>query len=771
MNTSSLLSSLSRRWLRRQLVRSTVITLAIGLLPLTLVALLTLTTKLLSIPLAIAIGCGGIVAPMVWLLLAKARVLRRQEIARQGQIARHLDRIVPDLEESAELLLHPEAELPPLARLQRRRTQRVLKNLDPATLPRSLPSARLRRSAILLVASLTLSGALLALLPGWLAHLGAPAADHLPVAAGAGAESLPRPLQRPTLEQIEVRIAPPSYTGRPVRRVQGLDVEAEEGSMLTWEVEVAGSATGASLLFADRRQPLVHDDSAAPTRFRGSLRLNSSQVYQIILEDEAGEVLRTSFARLVVLPDRPPQVRIVRPRPTIEVAADHPGEVVIEAEVSDDYGVAGAMLIATLATGTGERVEFREQEFAFDSSTPLLPAGAIGARFSRRLDLSQLKLEAGSELFYFVEITDNRRPEAQRARSATQRIRLPGGRGASIALGRGLALRGVPEFFRSQRQIIIDTEKLLAERSRLSREELRYRAESIGFDQAALRHRYGNMLGLESQNGSPLGRVDNAAGPGADEHRDDHDEEHAAPPTEADDGPNLSGRLIELAPEEFTHQHDSGEISTFFTDAVRSKLRACLAAMWESERRLRTVQPRAALPHENEALTLLKEVQQAARVYVQRVGFAPAPLDPAGKRLTGELDKIRSRRLRLTGDGSQPPSEIELALHLLAQFDRGLDPAQRQRLVGLLDSAGRELARRSLDDPLTEIGALDDLRQLIERLRTENSGLGGPLPPVAKVEAALWRLLAQPQPRPVRRRPSGVGELWSVYRDRLAEGG
>ena len=786
-NGSSTVAWLSHRWLRRQLWTRAAYTLAVAVLLVTLSALAAKNLPQSSNPLALAIACGAMVALLTGLLLAEARTLRRQEASRRARIARHLNRVAPEVEESAELLLEPEAALSPLARLQRERAGRALAELGLAALPMSLPTANLRRALVLLFTSLAVSAVLWTLLPGWLVHWQARPTSNATVTTAGNSSQRPQPTSHPSFERIQVRIAPPTYTGQPRRTVQGADVEAEEGSRLDWEVTVAGptsSATTVALGFADRRQALRADGDDPPTRWRGSLRLTASRIYQLILEDESGEVERTSFARLVALPDRPARVHIVQPGPTVEVMAEEPGVVVIEAEARDDFGVASAVVVATLATGTGERVEFREEQFAFDQREPLPrqpdASKTVGARFSRRLDLGELHLEAGSELFYFVEVTDNRPPEGQRSRSATQRIRVPGGRGTSIALGDGLALRPVPEHFRSQRQIIIDTEKLLAERSQLSSLEFGERAESIGFDQAALRHRYGNLLGLETENDAPLGEGDNEAtagepGPHGSGSHEDHHAEHAAEPVAASDGPNLSGRVIDLAPEQFVHQHDSSEISTFFTDSTRSKLRACLAAMWEAERRLRTHRPRAALVHENEALQLLKEVQEAARVYVQRVGFEPPPLDPEGKRLTGELDKISSQRLRLAGSGSKEPSEIEMALDLLAGLDLGLDASQRQRLAALLDNAAREVARRSLDDPLSEISALDDLRRFSQALRGGQAEVGDPEAgespvPVARVRQALWRLVAEPQPRPVRRRSLGVGELWSAYRDRLTEG-
>ncbi|MGJ3627499.1 hypothetical protein AB5I41_12010 [Sphingomonas sp. MMS24-JH45] len=54
----------------------------------------------------------------------------------------------------------------------------------------------------------------------------------------------------------------------------------------------------------------------------------------------------------------------------------------------------------------------------------------------------------------------------------------------------------------SQRQVIIDAEALLKARRRLTPEAFRARALRIGDDQGALRMRYGNFLGGETEGAS-----------------------------------------------------------------------------------------------------------------------------------------------------------------------------------------------------------------------------------------------------------------------------
>ena len=57
----------------------------------------------------------------------------------------------------------------------------------------------------------------------------------------------------------------------------------------------------------------------------------------------------------------------------------------------------------------------------------------------------------------------------------------------------------LPAYFRSQRQIIIDSEALLAERAALDEAKFLARADAIGVDQKILRLRYGQFLGEESE--------------------------------------------------------------------------------------------------------------------------------------------------------------------------------------------------------------------------------------------------------------------------------
>ena len=214
----------------------------------------------------------------------------------------------------------------------------------------------------------------------------------------------------------------------------------------------------------------------------------------------------------------------------------------------------------------------------------------------------------------------------------------------------GMAMRIMPAYFASQRQIIINAEALIARRRTLTGDPFIDASNVIGEEQAALRLRYGQFMGEEAEGGGSSGGIalptsDAPAAPALPtsdtpaprarpaEHDDHDDEPHA-------DEPAAGGMGAEVdVLHQFGHAHDDRDVSTLFQPRTRSALARALDAMWNSERELRQGRPEAALPHANEALELLKEAQRASRIFLARVGSDLPPVD-FSRRLTGEREGI-----------------------------------------------------------------------------------------------------------------------------------
>ena len=81
----------------------------------------------------------------------------------------------------------------------------------------------------------------------------------------------------------------------------------------------------------------------------------------------------------------------------------------------------------------------------------------------RKGGLIAIILDEGDDLIVRLLVSDNRQPQANQARSASYILRWPADPGSDSAGVDGIVQKVLPAYFRSQRQIIIDTEALLAE--------------------------------------------------------------------------------------------------------------------------------------------------------------------------------------------------------------------------------------------------------------------------------------------------------------------
>ena len=112
----------------------------------------------------------------------------------------------------------------------------------------------------------------------------------------------------------------------------------------------------------------------------------------------------------------------------------------------------------------------------------------------------------------------------------------------------GMARKILPVYFRSQRQIIIDTEALVAQQPSLAHDAFVDKSDQIGNDQRLLRLRYGQFLGEEQGHGAP--HAPGALGAG----HDDGDETSMA----ESEQPAESQAVLEA----FGHTHDIAGAAT-----------------------------------------------------------------------------------------------------------------------------------------------------------------------------------------------------------------
>ncbi len=731
---------------------------------------------------------GGAILVFGIVLIARLAVIRPWRFDADS-LVRQINRSHPELEESSALWLRQPDSLSLLERLQRRRIDTVytrrLESEPRASLGEPAPGslrAALFSSCIAFLCFIMAFG-LFSYANRSRRHLFRSAAVLDTTTQHAGSEKT-RERVLPRIKSAELTVTPPAYTGKPVRRITGFNGEIEEGSLVLWRVALDQPVREARLVFGqgkDDALPLINEQDA----YQAQRTAHDSGLYHLAatLSDGTPWTPPEVYA-LKVIKDVPPIIKILQPA---EARTQIDSRIVsIEVVATDDYAVASAHIVATVAKGSGEAVKFREQSIAFDDngSKDQSSYPANTRQLSKTLDLDSIGMEPGDELYFYVEATDNRQPTPNRARSETRFVVLKGPESKAPSSGQGVAgVNLVPQYFRSERQIIIDTEKLIAERPTLRADEFNRRSNDLGIDQQLLRLRYGQFLGEELEQGqgsgdqtevnlnplqrgvprdmmhehdtAPEGTTAGAAGTDpraaartalrlqlqhteqAAGHADEHD-----PPTPADNtgGPLTAAEVI--AP--FVDEHDAQDTATFFDREKKSTMRDALAAMWDAEKFLRTNRPPEALAPANKALAILKDIQQSARAYVQHVGFEPAPLKIDLRRLQGNVSDVNERV------SSQPvPAQADPALTAVRRLLQAIP--WHSRIDGLaaqqtqsLHEAEPALTAAATRQPDLYLAPLQTVRRLV-----------GPNPSVseqeaAELEKALLRLLPPATAQPGR---------------------
>ncbi|WP_247235067.1 DUF4175 domain-containing protein [Telluribacter sp. SYSU D00476] len=569
----------------------------------------------------------------------------------------------------------------------------------------------------------------------------------------------------PQFRSAKVLVQPPAYTGLPSQESSELNISALSGSSLTWQLRFTGQEQLVVRLANGRGEevPFAKKDDHFEYRDRlVSPGLYSIRAYWRLPTGGDSLVYQSEWYRLEAQPDLSPRIE-----PTSkELYAYHflkdPKTVTVSAQISDDFLVSQAFIVATVARGSGENVKFREVKF------PLAPANFKQARLSKTIDLKALDFAPGDELYYYWAAFDNREPEANFAKSDTYFIVYKDTARLEESELATMAVNVMPEYFRSQRQIIIDTEKLIAKKKKLTKQQFNSASNEIGFDQKVLRLRYGQYLGeeFETSIGGGAAFPEGAEGDLLEGFRHAHDsgeEDHHVPQAEPhahehhDSHAEEQQDPLAALMEQYVHAHDDGELNTYYEQSTRSLLKMALEQMWQSELHLRLYEPEEALPFEHKALEYLKSAQHKARTFVKKSGFDPPPIKEKETRLTGEYNKVNA----LFEQEHKYDQErlAQLAGEVLGMVDsgagqKGLSPQQKQKVLQL----GNLLSARITTGELRGWSVLAGLQKLstgrelsaseVQELKLRLYTLIGPMAPAQashtsekKLQKAFWNNL------------------------------
>ena len=428
----------------------------------------------------------------------------------------HINRVVPQTEESSELLLCDQHQLNPLQRLQKQRVENTIARQQSAiddalaSVYEIKPALRLL-GFMSLVAVTVLAIKLLVLQP----------ISSTDVEPPDGNQQLTVDQQKITWQ---VNVTPPQYTKLAAWNTTELNIEAPQGSQLEW-VAITSKPVKLALRLA-QQEPLAFLRTAE-NWYTAEWALNASTLYSIEQDPPAITDVPEIYT-ISMLRDRAPTIQIEQPLATVsEYNKSELPIVDVRVNVHDDYALSEIYISASIAKGTGEAVKFRDAEFQFDSDTEVAVDKSGKYRsLTKRWNFEALDMEPGDELYFSVIAKDNRQPEPNVAQSNTKILKWLDDDEVGITSD-GILIDFIPEYFKSQRQIIIETIELIDRQPLLSYEEFEQTSRDLALAQSDLKQRYGQYLGDEFESGVMQTMESGPTIPDADDHaHDEHEGEH-----------------------------------------------------------------------------------------------------------------------------------------------------------------------------------------------------------------------------------------------------
>lgn len=217
-------------------------------------------------------------------------------------------------------------------------------------------------------------------------------------------------LDEPVVRKWLVSYDYPSYTGIPAftDSMSYGNIEAYKGSTVRLRIESNIVLKSATMVFEDAsRISLTH---LGGKDYISQIRVNKSGSWYLELEDELGRKSRPEEKFIRVLPDDPPQIRIVFPGEDTTLNQNLMLPLIISAD--DDFGLANSSLYYQVNAEAVQSVNIQN----------VIPGKMFNTDYL--WDMNSLGLFPGDVVSYWAEIWDNA-PQPQKGISNRFRVRLP----------------------------------------------------------------------------------------------------------------------------------------------------------------------------------------------------------------------------------------------------------------------------------------------------------------------------------------------------------
>jgi hypothetical protein len=693
------IKSIKIRWICSGLFSAVFLAISISLLGLSVWNSISPVSYWFILPISLLISIGLI------------QIFKLSKIS-EDDVSRLLDQTYPQLEESFSLVLKNSEKLNALEKLQIEKIKNEMQRIQAP----ALIYKRLKISALFLVISILVSIVI--------SSLDVATLNNSIVIENQAKPSIPDKIL-PEISSIKLKIIPPVYITRNTRVQQQFSATVEDGALLEWLIETSKPASKIKFIFNDKEKIKLRSVNKSGTQWAVSKTIKQPGFYQVELDGKLSELYK-----LETIKDEAAVIRIITPKQYSTIDFGEPQKTTLQVQINDDYGINDTYISATISSGKGESVKFKEQVIRFNESMN----GKQEYKLQKTIDLPKLGMVPGDELYFYINVTDSRK---QQSRSDIYIVSIQDTAKLMSMDGMLGGINLVPEYFRSQRQIIIDTEKILKDKNSISEEEFKNRSNNLGIDQKLLRLRYGKFLGEETD----------------EEIGEEHQETTAAEESAA------FGNAEKMM-DAYAHKHDIAEDATFFEPELKAQLKATLTEMWKSELRLRTYKPVEALPFEYKALRLLKDLQQKSRAYVSKTALK-TPAIKAEKRLSAELDKIIQPSVERTILKSQNQNALKKSTSIIAKLKEGKKLNQSE--YSILQEANRTLVAKASAQPVGYLKALVIMRKILSKSGNEMVSFGE----LSTLEAALQSMIKNEVKTPQATTAAPKTSLSTEYFNRL----
>lgn len=194
---------------------------------------------------------------------------------------------------------------------------------------------------------------------------------------------------KPELQQMQMTLNYPAYTGKTSEVLQGLsDISVPAGTTITWNLQAAHT-DGIQVLAGTVNQAFTKSQD----NFSASVKFMSTLPYYLLLSNQQQVQVDTLKYNVQVIEDQYPQV-------DIQVLKDSTlaQQILITGTAGDDYLVRQNLFVYQVVD---------QNQKVIKTGNVALKSGAQVVQFTHYFDVGTLRLSPGQQVNYFVEVWDN----------------------------------------------------------------------------------------------------------------------------------------------------------------------------------------------------------------------------------------------------------------------------------------------------------------------------------------------------------------------------